>query len=562
MIHTILGHLLRLKAPVTQRLRTDPDAARPAAGASAEARFRTLSGLPVKEVYGPQDLERMDPARELGEPGAYPFTRGIHPTMYRGKPWTIRQFSGFGSAADTNRRFRFLLEQGQHGLSTAFDLPTLMGRDSDDPLSRGEVGREGVAVDSLEDMQVLFEGIPLAEVSTSMTINAPAAVVFAMYLAVARRQGADWRALRGTLQNDILKEYIAQKEWIYPPRQSLRLVTDLVAFCCREAPQWNTISISGYHIREAGSTAVQELAFTLADGIGYVEACRAAGLKVDEFAPRLSFFFNCHNDFFEEIAKLRAARRLWARLMRERLGARSPRSWMLRTHVQTAGCSLTAQQPYVNVARVTLQALAAVFGGTQSLHTNCLDETYALPTEEAAALAVRTQQIIAHESGVAQVVDPLGGSYYVEDLTRRMEEEARRLIEAIDAMGGIVSAIERGFPQKEIAEASFAYQRQVDSGERVIVGMNRYQQEEEAPIPTLKIDSGVEREQLERLESLKRRRSAPAVGAALDAVRRAAAGSDNLLPPLIAAVESHATLGEVCAALKDVFGEYRDSPVL
>ena len=541
--------------------RATPPLAPPPRPAASE-RFRTQSGLPLKEVYGPGDLEGFDPARDLGAPGEYPFTRGIHRTMYRGKPWTIRQFSGFGGASDTNRRFRFLLEQGQHGLSTAFDLPTLMGRDSDDPLARGEVGREGVAIDALADVETLFADIPLAEVSTSMTINGPAAVIFAMYLATARRQGAAWGSLRGTLQNDILKEYIAQKEWIYPPRPSLRLITDLVAFCSREVPRWNTISISGYHIREAGSTATQELAFTLADGLGYVEACRAAGLEVDVFAPRFSFFFNCHNDFFEEVAKLRAARRLWARFMRERFGARDPRSWMLRTHVQTAGCSLAAQQPYVNVVRTTLQALAAVLGGTQSLHTNSLDETYALPTEEAAALAVRTQQVIAQESGVSQVADPLGGSYFVEDLTRRMEHEALRLIEAIDGMGGIVAAIERGFPQKEIAEASYAYQREVDSGERVIVGVNRYAQEEETPIPTLRIDPAVEAEQLARLEELRRRRPAGEVAGALDQVRRAAAGRDNLMPHLIAAVEAQATLGEVCAALKDVFGEYRESPVL
>jgi methylmalonyl-CoA mutase N-terminal domain/subunit len=545
---------------VSARRTTPPLAAPPQPAASK--RFRTQSGLPLKEVYGPHDLEAFDPARDLGSPGEFPFTRGIHRTMYRGKPWTIRQFSGFGSASDTNRRFRFLLEQGQHGLSTAFDLPTLMGRDSDDPLARGEVGREGVAIDALADMQTLFADIPLAKVSTSMTINGPAAAIFAMYLATARRQGAAWSSLRGTLQNDILKEYIAQKEWIYPPRQSLRLITDLVAFCSREVPQWNTISISGYHIREAGSTATQELAFTLADGLGYVEACRAVGLEVDVFAPRFSFFFNCHNDFFEEIAKLRAARRLWARFMRERFGSSDPRSWMLRTHVQTAGCSLAAQQPYVNVVRTTLQALAAVLGGTQSLHTNSLDETYALPTEEAAALAVRTQQVIAHESGVSQVADPLGGSYFVEDLTRRMEHEALRLIEAIDGMGGIVAAIERGFPQKEIAEASYAYQREVDSGERVIVGVNRYVQEEETPIPTLHIDAAVEAEQLARLQELRRRRPAREVADALDQVRHAAAGRHNLMPHLIAAVEAQATLGEVCAALKDVFGEYRESPVL
>ncbi|MEE9219126.1 MAG: methylmalonyl-CoA mutase family protein [Acidobacteriota bacterium] len=524
--------------------------------------FRTLSGLLLKEVYTQNDLEGVELQHDLSQPGEYPFTRGIHRTMYRGKPWTIRQFSGFGSAADTNRRFRFLLEQGQHGLSTAFDLSTLMGLDSDEPLCRGEVGREGVAIDTLEDMETLFHDIPLERVSTSMTINAPAAVIFAMYLATARRQGASWKKLRGTLQNDILKEYIAQKEWIYPPRPSLRLVTDLVAFCCRQVPQWNPISISGYHIREAGSNAVQELAFTLADGIGYVEASLAAGLDVDDFASRFSFFFNAHNDFFEEVAKLRAARRMWARIMRERFGARDPRSWMLRMHVQTAGCSLTAQQPYVNVVRVTLQALAAVLGGTQSLHTNSLDETYALPTEEAATLAVRTQQVIVHESGVGQVVDPLGGAYFVEDLTRRMEEEASRLITAIEEMGGIVAAIEQGFPQKEIAESSYSYQRQVDSGDKIIVGLNQYQQGGKVSVPTLSIDPEVEREQLARLDAFKRRRSASSVSRALEQVRSAAAGSENLMPHLIAAVEAQATLGELSGTLKEVFGAYQESPVL
>ena len=533
----------------------------PPAPAAAKQHHRTQSGLPLKEVYTESDLAEFDPSREIGKPGEYPFTRGIHRTMYRGRPWTIRQFSGFGSAVDTNRRLRFLLEQGQHGLSTAFDLPTLMGRDSDDALSRGEVGREGVAIDTLDDMQTLFRDIPLEKISTSMTINAPAPVIFAMYLATARHQGAAWSKLRGTLQNDILKEYIAQKEWLFPPRPSLRLITDLVAFCCHEVPEWNTISISGYHIREAGSTAVQELAFTLADGIGYVQSCLEAGLQVDEFTPRFSFFFNSHNDFFEEVAKLRAARRLWARIMRERFGARDPRSWMLRTHVQTAGCSLTAQQPYVNVARTTLQALAAVLGGTQSLHTNSLDETYALPTEEAATLAVRTQQVIAHESGVSQVVDPLGGSYFVEDLTRRMEEEASSLIRTIDDMGGIITAIEEGFPQREIAEASYTYQREVDSGERIIVGVNRYQQSNDTAIPTLRIDPEVEKDQLARLEKIKDRRSKQAVTRALDRLRQTAQGTENLMPALVEAAETQVTLWEVCGTLREVFGSYQESPV-
>ena len=523
--------------------------------------FSTVSDVPIERIATAADLEGWDTDSKLGFPGEPPFTRGLHPTMYRGRLWTMRQFAGFGTAEDTNRRFRYLLEHGQDGLSVAFDLPTLMGRDSDDPLAEGEVGREGVAIDTLEDMDLLFRDIPLGKISTSMTINAPAAVLFAMYLAIAERQGVPLEKLEGTLQNDILKEYIAQKEWIYPPRPSLRLITDLVAFCTGSVPRWNTISISGYHIREAGSTAVQELAFTLGDGIAYVQACIDAGLAVDTFAPRLSFFFNSHNDLFEEVAKLRAARRMWCRIMRERFQARNPRSWMLRTHVQTAGCSLTAQQPYNNVVRVTVQALAAVLGGTQSLHTNALDETLALPTEESARLALRTQQILAEESGVVNTVDPLAGSYFVESLTDRTEEAAWELLKRIDAQGGMVAAIEQGFPQREIAEASYLYQRQVDSGERVVVGVNRYAVEGMPSIPVLKISPRVESSQRERLAAVRARRDAARHASSLQALRAAAATRENLMPRLIESVKSHATVGEICDALRDLFGVYREASV-
>jgi methylmalonyl-CoA mutase, N-terminal domain len=532
-------------------------------GPERDVAFTTVSGMPIARLYGPEDLgpDWRDEDR-LGEPGEYPFTRGVHPTMYRGRLWTMRQFAGFGSAEQTNRRFKYLLEHGQTGLSVAFDLPTLMGRDSDDAMCRGEVGREGVAVDTLADMEALFAGIPLDKVSTSMTINAPAAVLFAMYLAVAERQGVPFDRLTGTLQNDILKEYIAQKEWIYPPEPSLRIITDLMAFCAREVPRWNTISISGYHIREAGATAAQELAFTLADGIGYVDAGIRSGLPVDEFAPRLSFFFNSHNDFFEEIAKMRAARRIWARVMRERFAARNPRSWVCRFHTQTAGCSLTAQQPYNNVVRVTVQALAAVLGGTQSLHTNSLDETLALPSEEAVTLALRTQQILAEESGVTNTVDPLGGSYFVEALTDRMEREATAYIERIDAMGGIVAAILAGFPQKEIADAAYRYQREVDEGTKTVVGVNKYTMGPTAAPETLKIGEEVERSQLLGLLEIRKRRDAGAVSGALDALGRAARLGDNLIPPMLAAVRAYATVGEICGALVPVFGTYREVPVL
>ncbi len=523
--------------------------------------FTTTSLVPVRRLYTPLDITEVDFCRDIGFPGEYPFTRGIHPTMYRGKLWTMRQFAGYGTAFDTNRRFKYLLEQGQTGLSVAFDLPTLMGLDSDHPLAHGEVGKCGVAVSSLEDMEVLFDGIPLEDVTTSMTINAPAAVIFAMYLVVAEKQGADWKKISGTIQNDILKEYIAQKEWIYPPRPHMRLIVDTIAFCTREVPRWNTISISGYHIREAGATALQELAFTLRDGIEYVEWCLAAGLDVDEFAPRLSFFFNCHNDFFEEIAKFRAARRVWARVMRERFGAKNPRSWMCRFHTQTAGCSLTAQQPYNNVVRTAIQALAAVLGGTQSLHTNSLDEALALPTEFAATLALRTQQIIAHESGVTNTVDPLAGSYFVERLTSDMEQGCYEYFQKIDAMGGMIAAIERGFPQREIHEAAYQYQRAIDRKEKIIVGVNEYVvQQEPQEIPILYIDERVAEVQKQRLRDLRARRDNDRVRRTLGALQEAARGTENTMPYILDCVRAYATLGEICEAMKEVFGEYQEPP--
>jgi methylmalonyl-CoA mutase, N-terminal domain len=525
------------------------------------ATFTTVSSVPIDRLYTAEDLEGWDPAEKLGFPGEPPFTRGVYPTMYRGRLWTMRQFAGFGTAEDTNRRFRYLLDHGQTGLSVAFDLPTLMGRDSDDPLAEGEVGREGVAIATLADMEVLFQGIPLGKVSTSMTINAPAAVILAMYLAVAEKQGVPSEVLEGTVQNDILKEYIAQKEWIYPPGPSIRIITDMVAFCTAKVPKWNTISISGYHIREAGSTAIQEMAFTLADGIGYVQACVEAGLEPDAFAPRLSFFFNAHNDFFEEIAKLRAARRMWMAIMRDRFHARRPRSWMLRTHVQTAGCSLTAQQPYNNVVRVTLQALAAVLGGTQSLHTNALDETMALPTEDSARIALRTQQILAEESGVVNTIDPLAGSYFVESLTDRMEAAAWDYIARIDTMGGIVAAIEKGFPQKEIAEASYLYQRQVDGGEKTVVGINRYVEGDNIKMPLLKIGPEVERAQLERLKAVRADRDRARHGRALSRLQEASRTRENLMPHILEAVKAYASVGEICGALKQVFGSYEEGSV-
>ena len=525
--------------------------------------FTTVSDLPIERLYTEEDLgPGWSEKGKLGAPGEFPYTRGIHPTMYRGRLWTMRQFAGFGSAEDTNARFHYLLEHGQTGLSTAFDLPTLMGRDSDDALSRGEVGREGVAIDTLADMEILFRGIPLDRVSTSMTINAPAAVIFCMYLAVAEKQGVPLSKLEGTLQNDILKEYIAQKEWIYPPRPSMRIITDLMAFCSREVPKWNTISISGYHIREAGSTAVQELAFTLADGIAYVEAGIAAGLDVDAFAPRLSYFFNSHNDFFEEIAKMRAARRIWAHVMRDRFGSHNPRSLALRFHTQTAGCSLSAQQPLNNVARVTIQALAAVLGGTQSLHTDSFDEALALPTETAVTVALRTQQILAEESGVTNTIDPLGGSYFVEALTDRIERDALAYIERIDQMGGMIAAIERGFPQKEIADASYHYQRQVDRGEKTIVGVNKYTMGDAPHTEILKIGEDVERAQLARLAQVKAARDEAKLRRDLDALAKGAALDENLIPLMLACVRSYGTVQELSQALVPVFGTYREVSVL
>jgi methylmalonyl-CoA mutase N-terminal domain/subunit len=523
--------------------------------------FTTVSDLPIDRLYTAEDLEGWDAGRDLGLPGEPPYTRGLHPTMYRGRLWTMRQFAGFGSAEDTNQRFHYLLEHGQTGLSTAFDLPTLMGRDSGDALAEGEVGREGVAIDTLEDMETLFRGIPLGEVSTSMTINAPAFVLLAMYLAVAEKQGVPIERLEGTIQNDILKEYIAQKEWIYPPAPSMRLITDMIAFCTERVPKWNTISISGYHIREAGSTAVQELAFTLADGLAYVEAARARGLDVDRIAPRLSFFFNSHIDFFEEVAKFRAARRMWCRFMQERYGAKDPRSWMLRTHAQTAGCSLTAQQPVNNVVRVTLQALAAVLGGTQSLHTNSLDETLALPSEDSVRIALRTQQIVAEESGVTNTVDPLAGSYFVEALTNRMEAEALELIRRIDAMGGMVAAIEEGFPQREIAEAAYRYQRQIDSGEKTLVGVNRYTEGNGPPPALLRIGHDVETAQKARLAAVRARRDAKQHAASLERMAAAARGTEPLMPFVLDAVRAYASVQEICDALKPAFGIYREGRV-
>ncbi len=521
----------------------------------------TVSGHPVREVYTRRDLAGFDPARDLGTPGEFPFTRGVYHDMYRGRLWTMRQFAGFGLAEETNRRFRYLLSQGQTGLSVAFDYPTLFGYDSDDPSSAGEVGRCGVAIDSLADMEALFDGIRLDEVTTSMTTNSPAAMIWAMYLVTAERQGAGWADLSGTIQNDILKEYIAQKTYIFPPRPSMRLITDIIAFATKHVPRWNTISISGYHIREAGSTAVQELAFTLRDGIEYVEHATRAGLAVDEFAPRLSFFFDIHNDFFEEIAKLRAARRMWARTMRERFGARNSRSLLCRIHSQTAGVSLTAQQPYNNVVRVALQALAAVLGGTQSLHTNSLDETLALPTEKAVTIALRTQQIIAHESGVPQTIDPLGGSYFLETLTGEMEQAALESIERIDRMGGMIAAIESGYPQREIQEASYRYARELAGKNKIIVGVNEFTVEEPKPVDTLVIDERAEEEQCAKLQQLRERRDNEAVRRTLAALERSARGKDNLMFPILECVRSYATLGEMCDILRSVFGEYREPPL-
>ena len=521
----------------------------------------TLGGLPLATSYGPED-STIDVERDLGEPGSFPYTRGVHRTMYRDKVWTMRQFAGFGSARDTNLRYRFLLDQGQMGLSVAFDMPTLMGHDSDAPESLGEVGRCGVAIDSVEDMLTLFSGIDVGAVTTSMTINSPAPILFAMYLAAADEQGIPYTKFGGTLQNDILKEYIAQKEFIFPIRPSMRLVTDVVEFCTRNVPSWNPISISGYHIREAGSTAAQELAFTLADGFAYVEAGIERGLDVDEFAPRLSFFFNAHIDFFEEIAKYRAARRIWARHMREHYGAKDERSLKLRFHTQTAGCSLTAQQIENNVARTAFEALAAVLGGTNSLHTNSMDEVLALPTEKAAQIALRTQQILAYETGVPSVVDPLAGSWFIEDLTNRIEQAAEDYFAAIAERGGMLDAVAEGFPQREIADAAFRYQSQLETGERVIVGVNVFEHSVDmAPPPTLVIDPDVEVSQAARLKQLRERRDSGSVATRLDALQEVARGTDNLMPAIIDCVRARATEGEIVAALRGVFGTYRETPV-
>ena len=524
--------------------------------------FVTTSGRPVRRVYDPTDVAEHDYERDLGLPGEYPFTRGVHAAGYRAKPWTMRMFAGFGSAEETNARFKYLLTQGQSGLSIAFDLPTLMGYDTDAPEGEGEFGKCGVGVSSLADMETLLEGIPLGEISTSMTINSPAAVIWAMYIAAAEKQGVPRRQLAGTLQNDILKEFIAQKEYIFPPEPSMRLVTDTIEFGTREMPQWNTISISGYHIREAGATAVQELAFTLADGFEYVRWSLDRGLDIDEFASRLSFFFNCHNDFFEEVAKFRAARRIWAHEMRERFGAKNPRSWWLRFHTQTAGVSLTAQQPEVNLVRTAIQALAAVLGGTQSLHTNAMDEALALPSEKAARLALRTQQVIAHESGVANTVDPLGGSFFTEALTKETEDESYSYFHRIEDLGGVLPAIENGFFQREIAEASFQYQREIDSRQRVIVGVNEYVLDEPLEIPVLQMDPQGEERQVKRLQRLRRERDNREATRCLKALEKACHDSENVMPYLLEAVNSYCTLGEVCDVMRDVFGEYREQAVV
>lgn len=523
--------------------------------------FTTISSRPIRRLYSPGDLKNFDYERDLGDPGEYPFTRGIQPTMYRGRLWTMRQFSGFGTALETNRRYIYLLKHGQTGLSVAFDFPTLMGYDSDQERSLGEVGKCGVAIDTLADMETLFHGIPLDKITTSMTINGPASILLAMYLVVAEKEGVSWKKVGGTVQNDVLKEFIAQNSWAFPPEPSMRVVVDMIEFCTKHVPKWNTVSISGYHIREAGSTAAQELGFTLADGIAYVDACVKRGLDPDEFAPRLSFFFNAHNDFFEEIAKYRAARRLWARVMRERFGAKNERSMWLRFHTQTAGCSLTAQQPYNNVVRTTIQALGAVMGGTQSLHTNSLDETLALPTEDAVRIALRTQQIIAHESGVTNTVDPLGGSYFVEKLTNEVENDAKEIIDKIDSLGGMLKAIAAGYPQRQIAEASYRYQKQVESKEKTVVGVNDYIVENEEPIEILKIPEEISAQQIKRLKGVKAERKSGKVNAALASLKEAASTGKNVMEPLLDCVRAYATLNEMTETMRSVFGEYRDPAI-
>ncbi len=520
-------------------------------------RFSTISDMEVKGLYTPKDLEHLDYSRDVGFPGIYPFTRGVQPSMYRGRIWTMRMFSGLGGPEETNQRFHYLLEHGETGLSIAFHYPTLMGYDSDSPMARGEIGKCGVAVDSLKDMEILLEGIPLDKVTTSMTINPPASILLAMYIVVAEKQGVSKAQIGGTIQNDMLKEFIAQKTFMLPPKPSMRLIVDTIEYCTREVPRWNTISISGYHIREAGSTAVQELAFTLADGIAYVEAALERGLEVDYFAPRLSFFFDSHIDFFEEIAKFRAARRIWARIMKERFKAKNSRSWMLRFHTQTAGCSLSAQQPYNNVIRTAYEALAAVLGGTQSLHTNSLDEVYAIPTEEAATIALRTQQILAEETGVTNNIDPLGGSYFVETLTNRVETEALEYIQKIDDMGGMLAAIEKGYPQAEIAQAAYQYQKLIDDAKKVVVGVNKYATDH-APITTWKMDPLIERRQLKRLREVKEMRNTQRVKDHLKELRGAAEGDENLMPYIINAVREYATLQEICDVFREVFGTYTD----
>jgi len=519
--------------------------------------FLNTSGIPVHRLYTPFHTKDLDYLTDVGFPGSYPFTRGVQPTMYRGRHWTMRQYAGFGNAEESNKRYKFLLEQGQTGLSVAFDLPTQIGYDSDHDMAMGEVGKVGVAISSLQDMETLFDGIPLDQVSTSMTINSPAAVLLAMYLAVAEKQGVSPEQLRGTIQNDILKEYSSRGTYIFPPKPSMRIVTDIFAFCSEKVPQWNSISISGYHIREAGSTAVQEIAFTLANGIAYVEAALQAGLNVDAFGPRISFFFNAHLDFFEEVAKYRAARRLWAKIMKERFKAKDPRSLMIRFHTQTAGCTLTAQQPKNNIVRVAFQALAAVLGGTQSLHTNSMDEALCLPSEEAVQVALRSQQIVAYETGVSDTVDPLGGSYYVEELTREIFSRAEAYINKIDEMGGAAAAIEKGFIQREIQDSAYQYQREIERGERVVVGLNRFQVQEEKPKNLLRVDPALRLSQIEKLKKMKARRDQRLVAEALAELKKAAAGKDNLMVPILRAVKTYATLGEICDTLREVFGEYR-----
>jgi len=520
-------------------------------------RFTTVSDLEIKGLYTPEDIKGIDYSRDIGFPGVYPFTRGVQPSMYRGRLWTMRMFSGLGGPEETNKRFHYLLSHGETGLSIAFHYPTLMGYDSDSPMCRGEIGKCGVAIDTLKDMEILFEGIPLDNVTTSMTINPPASILLAMYIVVAEKQGFSKKEIGGTIQNDMLKEFIAQKTFMLPPKPSIRIIVDTIEYCTQEVPRWNTISISGYHIREAGATAVQELAFTLADGMAYVEAAMERGLNVDDFAPRLSFFFDSHIDFFEEIAKFRAARRMWSKIMRERFMAKNPRSWMLRFHTQTAGCSLTAQQPYNNVVRTAYEALAAVLGGTNSLHTNSLDETYAIPTEEAATVALRTQQILAEETGVANTIDPLAGSYFVEALTHQMEEQAWEYIRKIDEMGGMVAAIERGFPQAEIADSAYKYQKQIDSCEKAVVGVNKYATEH-PPIMIWRMKQEIEERQLRRLREVKQTRNNQKVKEHLNQIRICSKNGENLMPHIINAVREYATIQEICDVWRDVFGRYLD----